>query len=128
MEISPNTDFIFGDQGIIVYEDRLLVKGGNDIKYWKNPDADAFLLIFPKKNIPPERYDKVIELYNKTTERRELLDNNDEYKMVGDYNKIDVNNAKIARVTEEILELAKYLGIKESYKMLLKSELDKARK
>jgi len=111
ISVKPKAYFLIKNNGVIVYEDRLIVKGSNHIENWNEPYADAFLLILPKKNIPKERYYKIAQLYKKLNQFTILLKKYKEYVDVEDKNKIIITEGKIIRLKEEILRLAEELGV-----------------
>lgn len=111
IDVQPEAYFLIGDEGMVVYEDRLLVKGSNHIEHWKYPDVDSFLLILPKKNIPKEKYNKIIRLREKMIEFKELLEKYKGYCVIGDTSKMVTLEAKLAGLLKDIQKLAEDLDV-----------------
>jgi hypothetical protein len=108
IDVKPKAYFCIGADGVIVYADKLLVKGTNRCEDWEYPGPDACLLIFARKNIPKERQKNIVQFYESMAAFEKLLG---EYKVTHDKAKRTVLDVKIARLLKDMEGLARILDV-----------------
>jgi len=108
IDVKPKAYFCIGTDGVIVYADRLLVKGTNRCEDWEYPGPDACLLIFARKNIPKERQKNIVQFYESMTVFEKLLR---EYEITPDKTKRTALDVKIARLLKDMEGPAKSLDV-----------------
>jgi len=109
IDVKPKASFKIEDEAVIVYEDKMLVKGTNRIDDWRFADVDAYLLLFPKRKLPKSSYDKIVKYYEKMIEYKKVSKEYDKYLRVGDETMVFVLEARLLKLKKETTELLENL-------------------
>jgi len=109
IDVKPRASFKIEDEAVIVYEDKMLIKGTSRIDNWQFGDVDARLLIFLKRRLPKESFDKTVKYYEKMVEYKKLSKECDEYRRIGDETMVFVLEARLLKLKMQTAELLENL-------------------
>lgn len=109
IDVKPKASFKIEDEAVIVYEDKMLVKGTNRIDHWRFADVDAYLLVFPKRQLSEDSYDKTVKYYEKMIEYKKVSKEYDKYRRIGDETMVFVLEARLSKLKKETTELIENL-------------------
>ncbi len=109
IDVKPKAFFKIEDEAVIVYEDKMIVKGTNRIDHWQFASVDAYLLVYPKRQLSEESYEKIVKYYEKMIEYKRVSKEYDKYLRIGDETMVFVLEAKLLKLKKETTELIENL-------------------